>query len=258
MPTIAESLQNAANRLDAAVTAVLGLRSDMEVARNAALAQINARVSSFEQRSLTREFFVDPVSGDDTNDGSLAKPFRTLDKAIDSRLSDGFTSVNLLGDCVLSRYHSLYSTLSFAGITRNTPDNSVPFTAASRKLTFANEAANSPSAAFGRLVAGFNQISGNLQLKNINVMLADPSAAVVFPHHILSQGVVSMQSCTIDAPTSGALGRFLYAADGFHADLWFSGSLGPNAPGKVFTGVSAGSNPNTTAGGRYSSNLTSA
>ncbi|QRE74378.1 hypothetical protein [Methylobacterium aquaticum] len=243
MTTATEALTIAAGRLDAAATAMLAIRDQVAAQLAQQTGATQTIVNNFLARPLNYAFYIDPATGADTNDGlSLDTPFKGLDYAVTQIPRDGVTTMLLLGDVTLSRYTTLYAPLVVFGIQRGNGALGAPYSAYARTLTFASEASNSPVAGFGRVVAGFNCASSYVRYQFVRAVMGDPIAGIdVKAHHNLIGTSLQMSVCTLDAPKNTSLCSFADIADGSQAQFLFaSGSLGPNAPGRLVRGKAAG------------------
>lgn len=89
----------------AALTQQAGLLMDLPQQVNAAaLAQINAIGAAYQARiaGMTPTFYVNQVTGADTNGGTIGSPFRSLQKAIDQTPFGGRVHIVLQADYTIS------------------------------------------------------------------------------------------------------------------------------------------------------------
>lgn len=244
--------------LRSAITSVRGVLTEMRALKDSATGNITTIIQQFVTRPAAAVFFVDPTNGLDTNDGqTLDTPLKTVDKAIASLPRDGFSTILLMGDVVVNYYTTLLSPVTFYGIQRGNGNASNTYTGFQRKITFANEATNSPQDGVGRTVACFNVGAPYLRYQFVDVLMGNPAAEVTHrAHHSLVGADLQMSSCNVNAPTPGALSILLEVSDGARSSLWFSGSMGGNMPGKIIRGIAAGANPNS-SNYTIQSNLTS-
>lgn len=263
MATIVDSLSAATVEMRAAATALQNVEA---LYRQMVLEKTNAAdqaLVKFRQASTTA-YFVDPsglLGGDDTNDGlSNLKPVRTLEKAldlIDLRGASIFgTDVFLLSDgAVVTRLRGGYSPISIQGVAWGGGLLGAPYRYVSRSLTFLGEAVNSPVPGFGRAVASLVMYAQSIRFQSIDIKIPDAPAdldhrAIIY---MVNGGTVVVGASTISASTPGTPAR-LFAANA-PTSFFITGTVGADAPGKLFLGIPAGVNPNTSF--NYRTNLTS-
>ncbi len=257
--TVVDSLNDATAALNAATLAVNALEADIATKATAAQTAATTVINNFVNAPPSTAFFVDPVNGNDSNAGpDLNNPMRTLDAVLLKLPRDGFTTIYLLGDVVVSNYSNLYAPITIYGIQKGNSATGGTFSAYTRKLTFLSEAANSPVPGLGRTVAGFTVAAAYIRYQYVSIVMGDPVSAIgQKAHNILQGATAQLSSCSLDAPDDTSLASFCAGVDGARSSLWFSGSLGPNASGRIVSGVPAGQNPNA-YGYTFQSNLLSA
>ncbi|WP_018261363.1 hypothetical protein [Methylobacterium sp. WSM2598] len=256
MTTVVDALTDATTAVNAALAQWQTLYNQVVAQGATNVTNITNIINNFQNRPRSLQIFVDPSNGSDTTgSGALQAPYRSLDKAIENLYLDGKTEIICLGDVQLNYYRALYSDITIVGATLDTPDNSTPYASAQRQLTFRNEALNSPLPFYGRVPGGFIAGTANITFGYLDIMLPNPSSDVTFPYCIQTSGQINANNVTIAAP-SGSLAKLIRTEAGFHSSFYFSGSLGANAAGRVFSGVAAGVNPNNYS--VYTSSLTSA
>ena len=261
MPTAVDAAQAAADELHAATVAMYEVRNEFR----AGLAQMRASATTVITNFLNgggKNYLVDPAIGSDTNTGlGPDTAFKSVDRAFQAIQDDGTTvfgaNVFALGDVQIRLSRSIQSPVSIYGAEWVPDEVGNPYRLKQRVLRFLAEATNSPVAGFGRTVAGIRMGAPLLRLQSLNVVLPDVIAAVnaksIFPMY--SGGSVICDNCTVTCETAGSVVSLFDAVA--PASFFINGTIGTNAPGKLFRGVASGANPNT-SNFLFRTNLTSA
>lgn len=255
MSTIADALDYAADRLDAATRAMTAIRDQIAAQLAAATTNVTTIINEFQTKPNSSSFFVDPVNGDDANDGQApTTALKTMDRVFGNIPRDAFITVYLLGDVAVTKFYHLAASVVIYGVQY------IPASGVSprlRRITFGDEALNSPVATVGRTVAGFAVLGPYLRYQYVDLMLGAPDPALDNKGHHITQGsVIQATGCNLNAPSAGSAAVLVTPLDGAQSSLWYSGSLGANAPGHIVAGRAAGGNPNTDY--TFRTNLTSA
>ncbi|SDA12856.1 hypothetical protein SAMN02799622_00832 [Methylobacterium sp. UNC378MF] len=199
--------------------------------------------------------WVDPLNGNDANDGTLpGKAYKTLDAALAKTQSYSLT-IYLLGDVTWNLRQNLFNNNTIQGVTADAAGNITGYTL--RGVTLKGEANNSPLPQ-GRCAAGAFLYSLNLSFSYCYILMPDiPSGVAIFDHfRVINGGNVVLSACTVATAGSAPGALIGNAAGNAQAGGYIGGStLSGSTPGHLFYSVSAGQNPN---GVLYRSNLTSA
>lgn len=261
MPTATDALQAAADRLDAVQAAWYATIADVRrlLAQNGAVA--TTVITNFLNGG-GKSYLVDPVLGNDTNTGlGPDTAFKSVDRAFQAIQDDGTTvfgaNVFALGDVQVRQSRAIQSPVSIYGAEWVPDEVGNPYRLKQRQIRFLAEATNSPVSGFGRAVAGVRMGASLLRLQSLNIVLPDVIGAVnyrsIFPMY--SGGSVICDNCTVTCETSTSLVNLFDAVA--PASFFINGTIGTNAPGRLFRGVAAGANPNT-SNFLFRTNLTSA
>ncbi|MCF4125049.1 hypothetical protein [Methylobacterium sp. SyP6R] len=256
MPTLMEMFTQATSDLRAAVASVVGLEARVQAKFDANTNNVTTIINNFNARPLAVTFYVDPINGNNANDGaSLAAPKRSTDNVLASLGSQG-VSIVLLGDDVIRLRHNAATNVYIYGAQRAA--NAQGWVNYLRTVTLLGIAENSPSLTVGTMSAGIFFSAGQFFSANCNFVLPDVPAGYSNRAHFCSAAFVNMQftagTLTASGPGAAALvgsfngGRSVVTLTGF--------TLGTNASGHVFDGIAAGADPN--GSWNYSTNLKAA
>lgn len=199
--------------------------------------------------------YVDPTNGNDANDGSLpGKAYKTFDAAL-TKTQNYTLVIYLLGDVTWSGRYNIYNSVFVQGVTANASGTITSYV--NRGITFLAEAANSPTAQ-GRCNSGAFLYGPSLSMDHVYLVQPDSAAGLAISSHlqILQGGTVSITVSTVAPVSSGGAGSLVGSPSNQGGGYFVGCILSGNAPGRLFSGVAAGGNPN--ALWNYRSNLTSA
>ena len=258
MTTVVEALQAATDELHNAAL-LYQSRADAVAANLAATTQ-NAQtiIQNFQNRAPSIGIFINENTGIDApGRGGSDKPYKTVDYALDN----ADVSVNivcyLFSDVTIRKWRSIYAAIGFVGFAPVPSAFGWQFSYAQRKMSFLGEAINSPRLDVGRVLPFFDLGGGGtVNFTSIDIVMPTAAAGINYPNIISSIGrQIVCVNCSLSCETAGSSAVFI-TPNGGQVVLSFSGTIGANAPGKIFSGVAAGVNPNTVW--NYRSNLTSA
>ena len=252
--TIVDALQDATTALNNATANVLGLQETLTQQASASQTAATTVINNFQARPAVQYLWVDPVNGNDANDGStyaLAK--KSLDNLLDT-IGISATIIFLTADTTLLRRHGINASLAIYGVQ---PDASAAgYDAVQRNFTFLGTALNSPQPVRGNFPSGLDLIGPNFFTQNINLNLPDlPANSNVLCHIENDSGGSVRFNGTILNVTSAAAGSLL-GGNGNTMNVRDELILGPGVQGHIFQGVAAGENPNDLF--VYDTNCTSA
>ncbi len=254
MTTIVEALQNATDALNAATQGVLTFKAGVQAQLAANVSQSQTIINNFLARPGVATYFVDPVNGNDANDGqSTAFPKKNVETIL-AAMQNTTTGIFLMNDYTFTKRTQLSASVTFTGIQQ--ANNSPGFIFQQRTLRMQGAATNSPNPIIGTFASGIWFDGPHLTTAYVNVELCDvdPTSGDQAMFSTSSGASFTFGNLTLtgDSPNAGylvesSLGKSLvYGAMAF----------GVNAAGHVFAGVAAGDNPNNHF--EYESNLTSA
>lgn len=160
----------------------------------------------------------------------------------------------LLGDTVVTLVAPLAATMSIFGA--QPAAGPVGYSDARRRLDFRPEATNSPSTDGTRRSGGM-YMSAQLALRNLDLIIPDAPAGVLGACFVGANcSAITATNCTINGTTASNSARLLAGSDASALQFWFSGTIGPGATGRIFTGITPGQDPNLSK--TYITNLTAA
>jgi hypothetical protein len=261
MATIVSALQDATTELHNAALALNDARATFVAQSTQNLADTQAIVT----KGITSPtWFLDPVNGNDANDGlSYATSRKTLHSIISTTGLVGNQFINLFGDLVHQHWTTTLSSFTVRGCTNagNTSGDGYAYAPAKRKITFRPEALNSPIVFTGggqsRCTSGivFQQA---VQFLNCDFYIADLPAGT-FPNNVhfrcLNSSDLIIQAGNIYASgLANQNGYFIQAASPAPVGFWFGGVVDATAAGRMFLGVAVGANPNNNK--QFNTNLT--
>lgn len=251
--TIAEALQYAGDRLDAATRAMTAIRDQIAAQLETTTTNVTTIINQFLTRPPVTSVFVDPINGNDANDGStIAKARKSIDKAVED-MGANATQILLLNDAQFVRRPSLYAPLTITGIALD--GSAAGYKKAKRSIAFLGEAQNSPQPFIGSFSSGLLIYGPVLRSDFIDFNLPDVPAGLDYRSHLISFGSnITLSSPVINA--SGPNAAALIGAVTGRATVYVNPTLGPAAAGHVFDGVASGTNPNQYW--QYSTNLQAA
>lgn len=254
MATLPELVTQALVDLRAVTASLLGLEGRVQAKFDANTNNVTTIIQQFNTRPLYTYISVDPVNGLDTNDGSLAKPMRTLDAALAGIGSQGVT-ILLFEDDIIRKRHTINTNIQILGVQRSA--NAAGFIGFRRYVSFIGTAENSPSLLGDTFSSGIYFAAGSIFTGSIIFKLPDVPSGLGTREHLVSTASITAQminmTLVVDAPTASALfgsysgGRIIATIDAL---------IGAGATGHIFGGVAAGADPN--ALWSYSTNLKSA
>lgn len=189
--------------------------------------------------------WVDPVSGNDANDGAtLATSKKDIEAVIDAMGPNG-TEIRVLNDFALTRRHAVYAPLTIGGV--QAAANAAGYTQVARTMSVQGTATNSPDVGGNTFCPGIDFLSGNVRTSFINYAIGAVPSGLTNPRVFtaLSELGASISYGTLNA-LAGTGASLFGASNGMIAATFASFSLGASAPGHVFEGVAAGGNPNAT------------
>lgn len=222
----------------------LGWKTEADTALAAALAAMPA----FE---LT--YYVDATAGDDTQNGKTpATAFSTLEKAIETAPAVAGVTIYILSDIQLSKYvFSRAQRLYLRGWNKATGAGAL------RKMTVLGEAINRSTC-----IAGIESLQGcHISLSHLEVTVPKKSGTVNYITGVFTPyygGTIFATDCSFKA-AAGADASLVQAWGGT-VNMYFNESTGDaTMPGRYFSGVAAGANPNALNNGyNYKTNLLAA
>ena len=110
---------------------------------------------------FNRSFYVDAVSGDDTNNGTNSSPFKTLKKAIQSIPVSGYATISLMSDITINEVIDIATPMSVK----------IHSVGTRRTITFPIDETKNPTYGF----SGFYFYKGDIRLSFENVKLVSPN-----------------------------------------------------------------------------------
>lgn len=248
--TLAEALQYASGRLDAAANLMTAIRDQVAAQLAATTGNATTIINNFINRPPVRQVFFDPVNGNDDNDGStIALARKTID-AILSTMGSNATTILMLGDGVIRGRYTVSAPLYLAGIQQSADG----FILYRRKLTWLGTAINSPQPAVGSFCAGMWFDGPTLRLTQVDLQMPDVPAGVNARDFITSNIGLTVNGGDPSVTLSSQQAGFLFAAQGGHITVNWSPTLGSGVAGHLFYGIAAGANPN--AAFQYDTNTT--
>ncbi|UIY44147.1 hypothetical protein [Methylobacterium radiotolerans] len=200
-----------------------------------------------------QSLFVDPVSGDDTRDGSSpAKAKKTLATVLDG-MGTSATAVFLMGDVVLVKRHSIYAPLVLYGV--QAANNAAGYSFTPRTIGFIGTAANSPDVLGNSYPSGF-AVSGSSVVTNyISFALPVQVANQTYPAHLYSESGANFTLLNGTLSVAAASAGPLLGTHSLSINAYSNLALASGAAGHLFEGIPAGTNPNNFY--NYRSNVTS-
>ncbi len=256
MPTATEALVIAAASLDAATQSVLQTRAQIQ----ADFAQAKTDNTKIVSDAITRlkSWYVDPVNGNDANDGStLAKAKKTLHNVISLAQPSTDHYVFLMNDLVHENYSQLFANMTVRGTgTAPDPTGIFQYAPATRKIAFKPTANESPLGV-STTVTAFIQITHNINFAGIDFVLADqPAGQNISAHLSIYNGSTISHGGNVLGVTPGAPGTLIGKGDASPVGYYLYGSIAAAAKGRIFPGVAANADPRVS--GDYRTNITSA
>jgi hypothetical protein len=196
---------------------------------------INADLNAAELRvgDTAREFWVDQVNGDNTNDGSVDAPLQTINNAVNKSVQNGLLMIRLKADY----HHTTNLYFRNGGIVIRSDMDGVQ-----RTVTFAPEA--SPGAVITARFANANT-SAFFNFRDLKLVACTGGANVVDGHMISGHGFtgVLLENCEIELP----VGSDQSLINPIHAcGLTVKSTIYPaEMAGRWMVGIPASSNPRT-------------
>ncbi|GJD93343.1 hypothetical protein [Methylobacterium iners] len=255
MTTVVEALVEATAAMNAATASVLQARTQIQADFAAAKADAVKVVN--DVTVLQRQWYCDPVNGNDANDGStLAKATKTLHGIVSRAPSATKHYVFLMNDITHEHWSQAFADISVRG-SQPGPDPAgvFPVAAAQRKVTFRPTALNSPIGNSQTTTAMF-QLFNTMSFTGVDLVLADqPAGQTISGHFYAFRGAnLIVDIGSILGVTAGAPGRLIQKGDSAPVGFYLYGSVAAAAQGRIFSGIAAGADPRV--GGFYQTNLT--
>ncbi len=253
MTTVVEALQTATLELHNAAVLLQTLAGSVSQNLTQTTTNTTNIINNFLGRPPTIGIFVDPVAGNDNNDGTLARPKKSIDTVLDN-IGTTATNIYMLGDVTVRRRRTVYAPLSIFGVQAS--GNSTGYIFVPRKMAFLGTAENSPIEFTGSFPSGIWFFGPNYRSSYINYEMPTQPAGQDYTAYFTSDVGTTFVITTSTLLVSGAAsGSFLGSSTNtLNASL--SMTLGSGATGHLFQGVAAGANPNTLF--QYHTNITSA
>lgn len=256
MTTVVEALTQAAQDLRDAVASVLGLRADMQTLKDSTTTSTQTIVNTFVNRPPILNVYCDPVNGQDANDGAtINTPKKSVDLIVGAMGSNA-TQILLLNDCVFRKRTTVYAPLLIAGIQK--ANNAAGYILFQRQISWLGTAENSPSGDGSTYCAGIFTSAATARFDNTDFLIPDTPSGNSYRSFFDSSihCSVVVYNSTVRVAVASAAAGFLFGAQNSKLTATLGYILGSGAAGHVFTGVAAGSNPNSLY--NFSTNVTSA
>ena len=242
MTTIVDALTEATSALEAATAQVLTAVTAAQALHDATVTTTSTTINNFLARPAVQNVWIDPINGNDANDGATAAtPKKDFDGVI-AGIGTTVTTIFLLNDVLVSKRQNVNANLSLIGaqVIAEAPG----FKVVNRKMSFLSEATDSPAPGIGEFCSGLWLYGVSFTSNGVDYEIPDVPTDYVY-QSVLESSVGTTFSLVAGTITGNSPQAGYLIEARLRSVVQMSMTYGPNAPGHIFLGVAAGSDPNS-------------